>query len=195
MEDIELYRARVLATYDYRGFAGNREYYLSRIKELPGVFGCKVERVQAPSDRVKITIQGNDYRAPDGDTVGDVQDAVDPIVSSGEGVGIAPIGHRVTVQAVKETQVKVSCTVTYDTGYSYADLKTYIEDAVAGYLLELRKAWEGSSQLTVRVLQIEAAIVGIDGIVDVAGTKLNGSTSNLVLSDGSVPVEGVVTCS
>ena len=195
MEDIESYRARLLASYNYRGFAGNRGYYSSRVKELPGVLGCKIERVQAPSDRIKITIQGDDYRAPEEETVEKVQTTVDPVENSGEGVGIAPIGHRVTIQAVSETQINADTTITYDKGYGYEDLKPYIDAAVADYLLGLRKTWEGSESIVVRVLQIESAIVAIEGIVDVTGTKINGATENLIISDGSVPVEGVVTCS
>lgn len=195
MEDTESYRARLLNTYNYRGFAGNREYYSSRIKELPGVLGCKIERVQAPSDRIRITIQGNEYRAPEEETVENVQAVVDPVENSGEGVGIAPIGHRVAILAVSQTQINIETKITYDTGYGYEDLKSYIDAAVSDYLLELRKTWESSESLVVRVLQIESAIVDIDGIVDVTETKINGQTENLTISDGSVPVEGVVSCS
>lgn len=195
IEDTEVYRARLLNTYNYRGFAGNREYYSSRIKELPGVFGCKLERVQAPSDRVKITIIGSDYRAPSLETVKAVQTAVDPVENSGEGDGIAPIGHRVTIQAVGETEINVETQITYDTGYGYDDLKSYIEKEVEEYLTELRKTWEVLDSIVVRILQIETAIASIQGIVDVTGTTLNGKAENLPLSDGTVPVKGVIECS
>lgn len=194
IEDEEVYRARIMSTYNYRGFAGNREYYMSRVKELSGVLGCKLERVKAPSDRVKITIIGDKYKAPSEETVQAVQTAVDPIVNSGEGEGLAPIGHRVQIIAVGETTVNIETKITYDSEHSYEDLKSYIEQAVEDYLLELRKTWESSEIIVVRVLQIESAIVSVDGIVDVTGTKINGSESNLQITDGTVPVKGAVTC-
>lgn len=194
IEDTEVYRARLLSTYNYRGFAGNREYYTSRVKELPGVYGCKPERVKAPSDRIKITIIGEKYKAPSEETVQSVQTAVDPIVNSGEGDGLAPIGHRVQIIAVGETTVNIETKITYDSGHSYEDLKSYIEQAIEDYLMELRKTWETSEVIVVRVLQIESAIVSVDGIVDVTGTKINGKEENLQITDGAVPVKGAVTC-
>lgn len=194
IEDTENYRARLLASYNYRGFAGNREYYLTRIRELSGVTGCKLERVQAPSDRIKITITGQDFRRPKEDVVDAVQTAVDPIVNSGAGEGIAPIGHRVSIIPVMETSVNIETTITYDAGHSYEDLQSYILKAIEDYLLSLRQTWETSNTIVVRILQIEAAIVAINGVVDVTGTRINGSETNLQITDGSVPVKGVVTC-
>ena len=123
-----------------------------------------------------------------------VQTAADPIVNSGEGEGFAPIGHRVTILGVEETLVNIETTITYDGDHSYEDLQSYILQAIEDYLLELRKTWETSNTIVVRILQIEAAIVEIEGILDVSGTKLNGAESNLQISDGTVPVKGEVTC-
>lgn len=193
-EETESFRARLLSTYNYRGFAGNRAYYLARIKELPEVLGCKLKRVQAPGDAICVTLIGEAYRTPPADVLEKVQTAVDPVVNAGEGEGLAPIGHRVTILGVEETAVDIETTITYEEGYTYEDLRSYIEEAVENYLLKLRMAWEGSSVLVVRVLQIEAALVGIRGIVDVAGTKLNGAEENLSITDGTVPVKGELTC-
>lgn len=193
-EETETYRARVMATYNYRGFAGNREYYKSRLKELSGVYGCKLERVSAPSDRIKATIIGQDYRTPSEEVISAAQTAVDPIVNSGEGEGFAPIGHRVTVIGVKETVVNIETTITCESGYSPEALKSYINQAVDNYLLSLRKKWEDSKTIIARILQIEAALINITGILDVAGTKINGAEKNLQITDGSVPVKGEVTC-
>lgn len=194
LEETETYRVRLLSTYNYRGFAGNREYYTSRIKELEGVLGCKLVRVSAPSDRIKITIIGTGYRTPSQETITAIQTAVDPIVNSGEGDGLAPIGHRVTIYGAGETTVNIETTVTYDSGYSYQDLASYIDAKIEEYLLTLRKTWEVSTSIVVRILQIEAAIVSISGILDVAGTKINGVESNLQITDGTVPVKGGITC-
>lgn len=85
-------------------------------------------------------------------------------------------------------------TITYDTGYSYDGLSSYIDSAIEAYLLELRKNWENTDTIVVRILQIEAAIVQIEGIIDVTDTVINGSAKNLQLTDKSVPVKGVISC-
>lgn len=193
-EDTEVYRSRLLSTYNYRGFAGNREYYKSRVKELSGVMGCKLKRVSAPSDRVKITIIGEGYRTPSEDVVESVQTAVDPIINSGEGEGFAPIGHRVKIIPVGETAVNIETNIVFDDGYSLEGLQSYIDQAIEEYLLSLRKNWEASDTIVVRVLHIEAAIVDITGVVDVTGTKLNGAEANLYITNETVPVKGALTC-
>lgn len=193
-EETESYRARLLATYNYRGFAGNREYYKSRVKELRGVYGCKLERVKTPSDRIAITIIGQDYRTPPQDVITATQTAVDPVVNSGEGEGFAPIGHRVSITGVKETTVNITTTITCESGYTTEALMSYINQAVDEYLLSLRKEWEENDTIIVRILQIEAAIVKIKGIIDVTGTLINGTDDNLQITDKSVPVKGEITC-
>ena len=193
-EDVETYRARLLATYNYRGFAGNREYYKSRIKELSGVYGCKLQRVSAPSDRIKIIIIGQDYRSPSQEVIAATQTAVDPVVNSGEGEGFAPIGHRVMVTGVGETTINITTTLTCETGYSSEGLMSYIVQTIDNYLLDLRSGWEDNETLVVRILQIEAAIVNIKGIIDVTDTQINGKNQNLQITDGTVPVKGEITC-
>ena len=161
---------------------------------MSGVYGCKLNRVSAPEDKIAITIIGSDYRTPSNDVIKAVQTEVDPVVNSGDGVGIAPIGHRVIISGVGETEVNIKTNITYDSGYSYEDLKSYITKAVDNYLLELRKKWEDSDAIAVRILQIESAIVQIDGIIDVTGTTINDSEQNLQITNGTVPVRGDITC-
>lgn len=194
MEETESYRARLMASFDYRGFGGNRDYYKERINEMSGVNGCKIERVKSPSDYINITIIGDEFRAPSQDIVTAVQTAVDPIENSGEGIGIAPIGHRVTIQAVAETDIDITTTITYDDGYAYEDLQSYIERAVDDYLLELRKTWRDTNTIIVRILQIESRLLDVTGIIDVSDTTINGAESNMQITEGSVPVKGTVTC-
>lgn len=93
-----------------------------------------------------------------------------------------------------ETEVNIKTNITYDSGYSYEDLKSYITQSVDEYLLELRKKWEDSDTIVVRILQIEAAIVQIDGVIDVTGTTINDVEQNLQITNGTVPVRGEITC-
>lgn len=193
MEDTATYRGRVLASMLNQGSGGNREYYISRMKQQPGVGGVKLTRVKTPQDIINLTLITSDWDAPDEDFLEQMQTYVDPVVNSGEGYGIAPIGHRVTVLPVEETTVNISTDITYEEGVEYADVQAQIEAAIEAYLLSLRQTWEEENSLVVRIVQIEAALVQISGILDVAGTKINDVESNLILS-GTIPVLGVITC-
>ena len=113
--------------------------------------------------------------------------------SGGDGSGIAPIGHDVTVQSATEKSVKVTTTITYDEGYSFSTLKSQIEAAIEDYLLSLRKQWDSQTHSVVRISQIETRLLAITGIIDISNTKINGSTANLTCGEYEIPVFGGVS--
>ena len=121
-----------------------------------------------------------------------VQEAIDPD-PQGEGLGIAPIDHIVTVNTATNVTVNVSTSLTFDEGYSFNALKTTITNTISEYLKEIRTEWANYSQSVVRISQIETRLLGIKGIVDIANTKINGSSSNLTLGKYEIPVMGGVS--
>ena len=109
------------------------------------------------------------------------------------GDGLAPIGHIVTVSTVNEIGVNISTTITYDDGYGLNECQSVIETAIEKYLKSLREDWGDQSRMVVRIASIDAAIMGIKGVLDVAGTEINGAGKNLELTKYEIPVMGVVT--
>lgn len=99
----------------------------------------------------------------------------------------------VNVKSAEPVQSYITTTVTFDEGYNWSNTKTEIEEAVGAYLLELRKAWADNTSTIVRVSQIETRILSVKGVLDVANTKINGSTSNLTLTKYQIPVLGGVS--
>lgn len=194
MEETEVYRKRLLEDYgSYRKFCGNRSYYLQALHELDQVGGAKLHRRVAGQSIINIEILNGVYDIPTNDIVKYVQEKIDPTQTSGQGDGIAPIGHKVTISAAVKSTVNIETTITYDDGYSYEGLKNKITEAVNTYLIELRKQWETADSLVIRILQIESRLVEIEGIVDVTGTKINNELSNLILN-GQAPVLGDLVC-
>ena len=61
------------------------------------------------------------------------------------------------------------------------------------YLLELRKGWAGSDSIVVRVSQVEARILGVEGVADISGTMLNGAAENIAVKGDEIPVMGGVS--
>ena len=62
-----------------------------------------------------------------------------------------------------------------------------MNQVIEDYFSELRANWS-ESDIVVRISQIEARLLDIDGIIDIEDTKLNGLTRNLYLSGEEVPV-------
>lgn len=179
-----------------------RRWYESVVESLSGEIGKWLSLVYTAAAEKKLTVGGTVLitvvNADDFGMVSDVlldkvQTALDPEANAGEGYGLAPIGHVVSVKSAIPVKIKVQSTLTFESEYSWGRLQTEIEKAVEAYFLELRKNWAASMQTIVRISQIEARILGIQGIVDISGTKLNQSPENLILDTYEIPVSGGVS--
>lgn len=139
---------------------------------------------------VLVTVLDSEYNTASAALIERVKETLDPADSAGEGMGVLPIGHVVTVQSAAGVEVNVTTNITFDEGYSWYNLRAAIENAVSGYLLELRKKWASTGSTIVRISQIETRILDIEGVLDIADTALNGAPANLTLGKYEVPVFG-----
>lgn len=193
-EDKEIFRARVISSFKSSAFCGNKADYRREINKMEGVGGCKPKRREKGSPWINITIIGSDFGVPSQEVLNEVQTAIDPEQNHGEGDGLAPICHSVIIQAVTEVAVYVSTKITFGAGYSSDTLKGQIDEAIQEYLMKMRKEWESAefNKQYVRISQIDARLLAIDGIEDVSETKINDSEENLILEYEKIPVFGGV---
>lgn len=190
-EETEHFRTRYLNSFNERAFSGNKRDYIEKGEAIAGVSSLKVEPCFDGVGTVRLTILNAAYDAASDELVQLVQKTFDPN-GDGMGDGLAPIGHTVTVRSAGTTEVNVSIDVTFDSGYSWETHRSQIEDVIKGYLLELRKSWAEEGELIVRISLIEARVLNIEGVVDVANTTINGEASNLTVDSYSVPTFGGV---
>ena len=122
-----------------------------------------------------------------------VQDALDPLDSQGQGVGLAPIGHTVTVQGVTGVTVGVSFTLTLEANLTFAQLEQELTQVIQGYFTQLIGGWDSGAYLTLRISQLETRLLDIAGVVDIEGTAFNGVAANLVLGGNEICLLGGVT--
>ena len=160
-----------------------------------------LETVYTAAKSNKLTVGGtvlvtivdaDDYGVASPTLISLAQSTLDPTQNAGEGYGLAPIGHLVTVQSATGVPVTVKATISFNGGYTWESLKTAIETAVADYLESLREDWESNDYTVVRISQIEAKILAVEGVVDIADTKINNSTNNLTLTKYQIPTFGGV---
>ncbi len=185
-------RDRYLKSFDTKAYGGNVNDYLNKTNGLPGVGSTKVTPVWNGGGTVLLTILDSNFDAASSTLVKSVQEAIDPD-PQGEGIGIAPIDHIVTVNTATNVKVNVATSLTFDEGYSFNTLKSTITDTISAYLKEIRSQWANYSQSVVRISQIETRLLGIKGIVDISNTKINGAANNLTLDKYEIPVIGGVS--
>lgn len=188
-EDTEAFRSRYLTGLSTSAFGGNVTDYKEKTRSLDGVGGVKVYPVWNGGGTVRLAVISSEHTAPSAELVEAVQDAIDP-TRDGRGIGIAPIGHTVTVEGVSPVTVNVSAAITYEDGWDYAACAEHIERAVEDYFAELRAEWADSDRLTVRISRIETRLLGCPGVVDIADTALNGVAANLTLGADEIPIRG-----
>lgn len=191
-EDTEIFRKRYMESFKNLAFAGNLADYTEKITAIAGVGGVKVFRAWEAGGYVRAVVITSEYTRPSEDFISDIQNIIDP-EKSGLGLGLAPIGHRVTIEGVEETAVSVSANIVYAGGWGFEDALSYIEKAVDEYLYELRKEWAMAAGTTVRLSYIESRILELDCVVDISGTRINGIDGNLTLEAEKIPVRGEIS--
>ncbi|MEH7392388.1 baseplate J/gp47 family protein [Bacillus sp. JJ1474] len=198
-EETEAFRERYFNSFDSTAFGGNRKDYKDKVTKLPGVGGVRVYRTWNGGGTVKLVIINSQHEKPSATLVNEVQEAVDPLSAQGEGLGIVPIDHIVTVFGVNETVINITTDITLQDGWIWEDVEPNVLPIIDGYFKELAEQWsqaqtyeEDHAGLIVRISHIETRILGAPGVLDIANTMLNGSQANIALDKESIPKRGVV---
>ena len=190
-EATEDLRARYMANLETEPFGGNIADYKLKTNLIEGVGGTKVYPVWNGAGTVKLVIIDSEYGEPEAVFVAQVQEAIDPVASAGQGVGIAPIGHTVTVEGVACDTIAISMDITYETGWDWAAIEPYAQSVIDQYFMELRQAWAQSEHLIVRISQIETRMLDLAGVLDITATAINGAQSNYTVA--GIPERGALS--
>lgn len=198
-------RERFLANLMKTAFGGNIAQYWQWAKEIPGIGGVQVYPVWAGGGTVKLSIIDTDYNSCSSEFCQTILEKFDPENSGGEtglGLGIAPIGHKVTVSTPLPRTINVSGKITLLPGYKLETLLPQIKLALEEYLLSLRQAWENSDDennysVIVYLGRINFAILNVKGVSSAYELKLNETDTDIKLTETSslqeIPVLGTVS--
>ena len=187
-------RERYLEAQQTMAYGGNIADYKDAVMNLDGVGvgSVKVLPIWNGGGTVKLQITDATYKSPTDELIEEVQNAIDPVGHSGQGYGIAPIGHVVTVEGAEAVTINITSTITYQTGWSWETSKEYIKAAIDDYFTELSKDWADMDNVVVRTSLIEVRILACTGVLDVTGTTINSAEANLGLESNQIPIRGTV---
>lgn len=161
---------------------------------LEGVYRAAKDKKLTVGGTVHVVVtDSDDYGKASNTLISKIQELLDPEEMAGEGYGLAPIGHVVSVESANAVNIDIATTLTFDEGYNMSMVKNEIENSISQYLLELRKNWANTSKTIVRVAQIENHILNVNGVLDIEHTSLNGIEGNITLEKYDIPVLGGVT--
>lgn len=196
-EGTEALRKRYFDSFNMKAYGGNISDYKLKVHEIEGVGAVKVTPVWNGGGTVLLTILDSDFNQASATLIKKVQDIMDP-TKDAQGLGVAPIGHIVTVQGTSNIPISITADISFEPNFTWQLVKLKVEEVIKNYLLELRKTWAlknetTSNNLVVRISRIEAKILDINGILDIQNTMINGSSNNLQLTEYEIPTFGGIT--
>ena len=133
---------------------GNGDYDLIT-SAYPITYGKKLEF----DGSVMISVVDDNFDPLSAGAITNLQNKIDPPDNSGEGYGIAPIGHYVTITTPTEANVNVVLTASFKTGSDVDEEKVKIANSVSKYFTSVRKEFGQDSILEIVVAFISRNIL------------------------------------
>ena len=203
VESDESLRERAISALNEQPFGGNVADYKRVVLAIDGVGGLQVYPTWNGGGTVKLSILGADWMPASALLVETVQNTVDPPPDQGLGYGTAPIGAKVTVTTPETVTVDIAAAAVPAQGYTLEQLQEPVRRAVENYLLSVRQAWDqpDAGGLTsysswVYAARVTAAMLSVQGVINITGLTVNGSAGDLELTETGalqqVPVLGEV---
>jgi uncharacterized phage protein gp47/JayE len=177
-------RERTKEFINYQPYGGNISDYIEFTNAIQGVGQTKVFPAWQYNGSVLLSIVDPQYDPATDEFLKNVKNQIDPEENSGNGVGIAPIGHFVTVTTPTKKSVNVTLNleivVDTDAGELYEGVTNVLED----YLLSVRQQFKQNVRLAVyRSRIIERLLNNVSSIINVKDCLLNGEDSDIVYTD------------
>ena len=154
---------------------GNKNQYIEWAKEVVGVGDASVVPLWNGAGTVKVVIVDTDNKPANGELIQKVKEHIDEN---------RPIGANVTVVSASALKVKISVRLTTNE----ESVKANIEKSISSYL-----SYDALKKSYISYAKIGGCILSANGVDDYSELTVNGSTSNITIPEGVVPVlESVV---
>ena len=204
VESDDSLRERYLLKVRQKPFGGNIAQYREWLLAIPGIGACQVYPTWNGGGTVKVSIIDSELLPVTEDFISYVQKLIDPDSmpdGTGTGLGIAPIGHQVTVVTATEVSINVDANVRISPQYDIGQLRPLILQNINAYLTTQRAKWGEGSDLNLYYVEVYlayliSAIVSVPGVINVTELKINGVAADLILEESSdvqeLPIMGQV---
>lgn len=171
-ENTDDFRQRYFDTIDKDAFGGNKADYQNWVKAIDGVGQVKVQRTPSGGGTVGIIVMGADDEPASQKLLDDIKQQLDP--TNGEGDGISPVGHNVTVKSASYIGIAVNVDWVLEDGSNEHLVNTQAVKAIEEYFADVNSEWENNKKLRAYSAQVLVRLLDIDGVVNITDVKLNG---------------------
>ena len=199
-EDTEVFRERYFETIKSNAYGGNIDDYRMKVKAIDGVGSVKVIPVWNGGGTVKIIITDPENRAATKELIDRVQETIDPVPYKQKGVGVAPIGHLVTVVSAKEKVININAEIMKEVGSDIEEIKKDIKKDIEDYFKIEREKWSIKSKENneiyiendIRLAKIMSIILNTKNVIDYKNIDFGNEDKILTLDEEEIPTLGVL---
>lgn len=200
-EDTEDFRERYFETIKSIAYGGNIDDYRKKVKAIDGVGLVKVIPVWNGGGTVKLLITDSEFKEPTSELVSKVQEIIDPIPFHQKGVGVAPIGHYVTVVGAKSRKINITCEILKSRDSNLEEIKREIKSDVEEYFKGQRKKWATYEKVDssiyvendIRLAKITSIVLNVADVIDYETIKFTDTDKKIFeLSEDELPFLGDV---
>lgn len=176
-------RERVVDSINYASFGGNIEDYVEKVNAIDGVGQTKVFPAWQYNGSVLLSIVDPLFNPITDEFARNLKERIDPDESTGEGVGIAPIGHYVTITTPVKKSVDISMSVELITTVTLETIKEDIEKKISEYFETVRKSFGQNVNITVYRARIIEKVLELKEVLNIKDVALNGNFIDVTFID------------
>ncbi|SEN73404.1 Uncharacterized phage protein gp47/JayE [Amphibacillus marinus] len=195
-------RSRFFNFVNQKSFGGNFSDYVTNVGQIEGIGGQQIYPVWDGPGSVKVVIIDSDLNITTQTFIDKVKELLDPNPYSGEGMGLAPIGHKITVTTAEALTVNVVFSISLMAGYNLDQVRPALMDVMRLYFVDLRGEWSSFTEsnayhLSVYRSQLVAGLVKVPGVANIDNMEFNEQAAdvNLIMTNdrSQLPFLGEVT--
>lgn len=176
-------RERIVDSINYASFGGNIEDYVEKVNAIDGVGQTKVFPAWQYNGSVLLSIVDPLFNPITDEFAKNLKEQIDPDESTGEGVGIAPIGHYVTITTPVKKSVDISMSVELINTTTLETIKEDIEKKISEYFETVRKSFGQNVNLTVYRARIIEKVLELKEVLNIKDVALNGNLIDVTFID------------
>lgn len=176
-------RNRTLNIVNTKSFGGNISDYIEKVNSIDGVGNTKVFPAWQFNGSVLLSIVDPQFNPVTEEFLKNVKEQIDPEENSGEGFGIAPIGHYVTITTPIKNEISITLSVELEADVTVSQIQEKIEAELNKYFESVRKEFGQNKTLAIYRARVIDSILNVREILNVTNVLLNNINEDIILND------------
>lgn len=208
-ETIESVKERYFATFNIEAFGGNIADYRQAMEAFDGVGQTQIYPRTKVGETIVLSSVDPSNQPISQDYQNELKEELDPENyynngnnTSGMGLGIVPIGHKVTVTTPELANLNIELSVILRNTAYFPTVQENIRNNVSAYIKQIQDDWQngdGDYTSIIYYNQVVTAASTADGVANVDSCLVNGGTQNIEYKHTRekqyMPVLGTLTVS